>query len=303
MGRHAVIDVGTNSMKLHIADVEGTRVTAIADRTEVTRLGEGLRPGGELLSSAIERNLRVLREFVAAARGCGVTDIVVVGTMALRAATNRDEFIRRVRAEQGLNVEVISGDEEARLACVASLTGLGPVYGNVCIFDTGGGSTEFIFLLDGELQRSFSLAIGARRLTEEILKSDPVTAAETAKLNRTIDDLIVLENPTVDRLIGIGGTITSLGSIMHGMKKYDPAKIQGTRLAGVEIDRQIELFASLTVEKRREIVGLMPKRADVILAGASIVRSVMRKTNCTEVLISDHGLRHGLIHDRFVGEG
>lgn len=303
MGRFAVIDVGSNSMKMHVADVEGGRVTAVEDRTEVTRLGEGLHAGGELTAEAMERNIRALGTFAAAARELGAGEVAVVGTMALRTASNRGEFLRRAGEEHGLQVEVISGGEEARLASLAATSGLGAIHGRVCIFDAGGGSTEFIFLRGGELQRSFSLAVGGRRLTEEILRSDPVTPAEVAKLNRTVADLIAPAEQEADALVGIGGTVTSLGSIVHRLEKYDPDVVQGTRLTAAEVDRQIALFAERTVEQRKEIVGLMPKRADVILAGAAIVRCVMRKVGRNELLVSDRGLRHGVMIDRFAREG
>jgi exopolyphosphatase/guanosine-5'-triphosphate,3'-diphosphate pyrophosphatase len=303
MGRFAVIDVGSNSMKMHVADVDGDRVTAVDDRTEVTRLGEGLRAGGELTDGAVERNVRALGKFAAAARELGAAEIVAVGTMALRTASNRERFLRRVREEHGLEVEVISGDEEARLASLAAVSGLGAMHGAVCIFDAGGGSTEFIFLRGGELEQSFSLAVGGRRLTEDILRSDPVAPAEMAKLNRTVADLIAPAEQKVNTLIGIGGTVTSLGSILHRLEKYDPEIVQGTRLTAAEVDRQIALFAGLTVEERKEIVGLMPKRADVILAGAAIVRGVMRKVARDELLISDRGVRHGVMVDRFARRG
>ncbi len=302
MGRCAVIDVGTNSTKLHVAGIEGTRIEVLLDRTEVTRLGEGLYEGGQISPTAIDRTVKVVGEYVAAARQLGVEEFVVVGTMVLRAATNRNEFISRVMEDFGLEVEVLSGEEEARLACVAALAGLGRMEGSVCIFDTGGGSTEFIFLQDGEIRRKFSLPVGSRRLTDEIQLSDPVTSGELDDLTGRISGSIDLPDETVGALIGMGGTVTSLGSIMHGLAIYDPSLIQGSDLTLAEVDRQVEMFRRLTLNERREIVGLMPKRADVILAGAAIVGTILRKLKMSELKISDQGLRHGLIHDRFMSK-
>jgi len=303
MGTYAVIDIGTNSLKMHVASVSDGHTKVLGDFTEVTRLGEGLHETGELGAEAIARNVAVVDSFAAKATELGAESTVVVGTMALRSASNTSVFIEAVRERCGLEVEVVSGEEEARLSYLAVLSGLGPSKGRVVVFDTGGGSTEFIFGEGEEILERFSLNIGSRRPTEEFCKSDPVTPEELTTMVTHLEGEFGRLESGVDALVGMGGTVTSLGAVYHMMKVYDPDVIQGSTLALAEVERQVEMYRARTVEDRRETVGLMPKRADVILAGAAIVMTVMRKLGASELTISDRGLRHGLFYDRFAKHG
>ena len=303
MGTHAVIDIGTNSLKMHVATVSDGRTEVLGDFTEVTRLGEGLHETGELGAEAIKRNVEAIAAFQARASELGAETTVAVGTMALRSAANTQVFTDAVRERCGLDVEVVPGEEEARLSYLAVLSGLGAGEGRVAVFDTGGGSTEFIFGKGEEIVERFSLNVGSRRPTEEFCKSDPVTDTELAALIDSLDGEFGRLEAGVDTLVGMGGTVTSLGAVHHKMKVYDPDVIQGSTLALSEVERQVEVYRAQTIEERRETVGLMPKRADVILAGAAIVMTVMRKLGATELTISDRGLRHGLFYDRFVKGG
>ena len=303
MGIHAVIDIGTNSLKMHVASVDDGRTRVLGDFTEVTRLGEGLHESGVLGVEAIARNVDAVAAFRDRAVELGAESTVAVGTMALRSAGNTDEFVEAVRARCGLEVEVVPGDEEARLSYLAVLSGLGAGKGRVAVFDTGGGSTEFIFGESERIVERFSLDIGSRRPTEEFCKSDPVTRDELAAMVEALETEFERLKPGIDALVGMGGTVTSLGAVHHMMKVYDPDVIQGSTLSLAEVERQVELYRGRTVEERRETVGLMPKRADVILAGAAIVMTVMRKLGVGELTISDRGLRHGLFYDRFAKGG
>ncbi len=303
MGIHAVIDIGTNSLKMHVATVSDGRTTVLGDFTEVTRLGEGLHESGELGADAIARNVEAVAVFQAKAVELGAGTIVTVGTMALRSARNTGVFTNAVRDLCGLEVEVVSGEEEARLSYLAVLSGLGAGKGRVVVFDTGGGSTEFIFGQGDEIVERFSLDVGSRRPTEEFCKSDPVTRDELTAMVTSLEREFSRLKSGVDALVGMGGTVTSLGAVHHMMKVYDPDVIQGSTLALAEVERQVDMYRAITIEERRETVGLMPKRADVILAGAAIVMTVMRKLGATELTISDRGLRHGLFYDRFAKDG
>ena len=300
MGTHAVIDIGTNSIKMHVASVSDGHTTVLGDFTEVMRLGEGLHETGELGAEAIARNVDAVAAFQARASELGAATIVAAGTMALRSAANTQVFTDAVRERCGLEVEVVPGEEEARLSYLAVLSSLGVRKGRVAVFDTGGGSTEFIFGKGEEIVERFSLDVGSRRPTEEFCKSDPVTDGELAAMVAHLEGEFGRLEAGVDALVGMGGTVTSMGAVHHKMKVYDPDVIQGSTLALAEVERQLEMFRARTIDERRETVGLMPKRADVILAGAAIVMTVMRKLGATELTISDRGLRHGLFYDRFV---
>lgn len=299
MSVFAVIDIGSNSVKLHVARA-GDAAEVLADLTEVCGLGEGLKDTGRLGDEPMERTASVVAGFADKARELGAVEVVAVGTMALRSASNTEDFLSLVEQKCGLRVEVVPGEEEARLSYLAVLSGLGAQRGRLAIFDTGGGSTEFIFGAGEEIDRQFSLNIGSLRFTEDFCKSDPVTEEELASMLSSLSDEFGDLGDPVDTLVGMGGTLTSLGAVMHEMKDYDPDVIQGSILSLEEVERQITMFRSMTIEERREVTGLMPKRGPVILAGASIVKTIMGKLKVNSLTISDRGLRHGLMFDRFI---
>jgi len=300
--RFAVIDVGTNSVKFHVGErhADGEWRTVV-DRAEVSRLGEGLEQTGRLDPEAIERTTAAVAGMSDEAKQSGAEAIVAVGTAGLRIATNSGVFIDAVRARAGLDVEVISGEEEARLAYLAAISGLGVGHGSLVVFDTGGGSSQFTFGAGESVDERFSVEVGAVRFTERFALGDVVPDDVLASaLDAISTDLARLDGrATPDALVGMGGAVTNLTAVKHELASYDPEVVQGTVLDRAEIDRQIELYRTRTAEQRRSIVGLQPKRADVILAGACIVRTVLEKLGCDALTVSDRGLRHGLLEERF----
>jgi exopolyphosphatase / guanosine-5'-triphosphate,3'-diphosphate pyrophosphatase len=302
MPRYAVIDVGTNSVKFHIGErcEDGTWRT-VADRAEITRLGEGLEETGEINREAMGRTVSAIVGMAAEAHAQGVAAIAAVGTMGLRTARNREQFIDALRERCGIAIEVISGEEEGRLAYLAVKSGLGVAEGTLVIFDTGGGSTQFTFGRGPVVEDRFSLNVGAVRYTERYALAGVVAPEQLrAALNAITADLARLApGHSPDILVGMGGAVTNIAAVKHGLAKYDPEIVQGTVIEREEIERQIDLYRSRSQEDRRKIVGLQPKRADVILAGACIVATVMDKLGENSLSVSDRGLRHGLLTDRF----
>jgi exopolyphosphatase / guanosine-5'-triphosphate,3'-diphosphate pyrophosphatase len=297
-----VIDVGTNSVKFHIGErlADGSWRTLI-DRAEVTRLGEGLREGGDFAPAPMARTTDAIARMAEEATQRGAAALAAVGTMGLRIAGNSDAFIGTVRQRCGVEIEVIPGEEEARLAYVAVVSGLDLGSGSLVIFDTGGGSTQFTIGRGTHVDERFSLNLGAVRLTEEHKLDRPVTAE---RLRQALDAISgelrrLDEVRRPDLLVGMGGAITNMTAVMHALAVYDPEKVQGSVLSREEVDRQIELYRSRDSRARREIVGLQPNRAEVILAGACVVRTVMDKLRRESLVVSDRGLRHGLLVERF----
>ncbi len=206
-----------------------------------------------------------------------------------------------VEARCGVRVEVITGEEEGRLAYLAVKSALGPARGSLVVFDTGGGSSQFTFG-DGEaVAEQFSVNVGAARFTDQFGLDGPVTEDVLAgALDSIAADLGRLDGRlSPDTLVGMGGAVTNLAAVRHELAAYDPGVVQGTVLERAEVDRQIELYRTRTADERRQIVGLQPKRAEVILAGACIVRTVMAKLARGSLTVSDRGLRHGLLVERF----
>ncbi len=302
MSRFAVIDVGTNSVKFHVGelDPDGTWRT-IADRAEVTRLGEGLGDGGRLGAGPIARTVEAIGSMAAEADRDGVEAIAAVGTAGMRIASNTGELVDAVRERCGVEIEVIPGEEEARLAYVAATSGLGVTGGSLVVFDTGGGSSQFTFGAPGRIEEQFSLNVGAARFTERFALDGAVPPETVAAALGAIDaDLSRLDGRAApELLIGMGGGITNMAAVMHELERYDSEVIQGTELDTLEIDRQIELYRTRSPDERRALPGLQPKRAEVILAGACIVRTVLEKLGRDSLVVSDRGLRHGLLVERF----
>lgn len=300
--RYAVIDAGTNSIKFHVGErsIDGKWRTVV-DRAEMTRLGEGLSQGGRIIEAAIERTIAAIASMVGEANQHGVRAIAAVGTAGLRIASNGGDVVDAIRARTGIHVEVISGEEESRMAYLAAKAGLGLNRGSLVVFDTGGGSSQFTFGHDAVVDTRFSVNVGAVSYTErfgldravspEVLRE--VMAAISADLSRLDGHLVP------DALAGMGGAVTNITAVMHRLATYDPVVVQGSIVDRGELDRQIELYRSRDADARRAIVGLQPKRAEVILAGACVVRTIMEKLGKDSFTVSDRGLRHGVLAERF----
>ncbi len=300
--RYAVIDAGTNSIKFHIAEQAAGGVwRSLVDRAEVTRLGEGLVPGGAIVDAALQRAATAMAGMADEARRHGVRAIAAVGTAGLRMASNRREVLEAIRSRTGIAIDVISGDEEGRLAFVAATAGLARSRGSLVVFDTGGGSSQFTFGHDAAVDERFSVDVGAVRYTERFGLDRAVSpqvlgealAAIAADLSRIGD------RPVPDALVGMGGAVTNLTAVMHRLARYDATVVQGSVVERAEIERQIELYRTMDAQARRSIVGLQPDRAPVILAGACIVRTIMDKLGQPRFTVSDRGLRHGVLAERF----
>ena len=302
--RYAVIDVGTNSIKFHIAERDAAgRWHTIVDRAEMTRLGEKLQERGTISNEPLERTLAAIAGMVEEARRHGVRATAAAGTAGLRIAKNRNDVVAVIQSRTGITVEVIEGAEEGRLAYLAVRAELGVGEGSLAVFDTGGGSTQFTFGHGEHVDEHFSVNVGAVRYTERF-GLDGVVAPEVLgdALAAISADLSRIDGrPPPDVLVAMGGAVTNLTAVKLRLATYDPDAVQGAVLDRAEVDRQIERYRSRDADARRGTVGLQPKRADVILAGACIVRTVMEKLGQQTLTVSDRGLRHGLLIDRFGG--
>jgi exopolyphosphatase/guanosine-5'-triphosphate,3'-diphosphate pyrophosphatase len=298
----AAIDIGTNSVKLHIgarrADGSWER---IVDRAEVTRLGEGLDASGELSVAAVARTVDAIAGMVDDARREDVAGIAAVGTAALRVASNRSSLTNAVRARTGLVVEVLSGEDEARLAYRAATAALEVPRGALVVFDSGGGSTQFTFGRANEVAERFSVDVGAVRVAERYGLTEAVSPAvlDEARAGIASELKMLVDHAAPNAVIGMGGTATNLAAVSHALEQYDPDVVHGTVLDRAELDRQIELYRTRDAAARRAIVGLQPSRAEVILAGACIVRTILDQLAVDAFTVSDRGLRHGLLVERF----
>jgi exopolyphosphatase/guanosine-5'-triphosphate,3'-diphosphate pyrophosphatase len=300
--RVAVIDVGTNSVKFYLGEsgVDG-RWRTVVDRAVLSRLGEGLEQDSVISPEALARTSDAIAAMVDEAKDRGAMAIAAVGTAGMRIANNSDTVVEEIHDRTGVTIEILPGDEEGRLAYVAVQAGLGLGDGSIVVFDTGGGSSQFTFGEGSHVDERFSIDVGAVRYTERFRLDEATSEADLAAAFAAISgDLESIDGrPSPEALVGMGGAITNMTAVSRSMAIYDPAVVQGFILTREEVERQIELYRSMGAAERRSIVGLQPKRADVILAGACIVRTVMEKLSSESLVVSDHGLRHGLLLERF----
>jgi exopolyphosphatase/guanosine-5'-triphosphate,3'-diphosphate pyrophosphatase len=310
--RFATIDVGTNTVLLLVAERRAAGLVPVVERAEITRLGRGVDATGQLDPAAIEDTVAVLTAYAGEARWLGVEDghIACVATSAARDAGNGAAFFDAARTAAGVVPEVIPGDEEARLVWLTAWRefGGGPAAGSpgpLAVLDVGGGSTEFI-VGEGPAPRGrVSLQAGAVRLTERHVHADPIAPDELAALRdaarQALEPLGALPPAPGARLVGVAGTVTTLSTVARALPRHDPRKVHGKPLTLAEVDALVERLAALTVPARAALPGMEPRRADVIVAGAVVVAEAMRRTGFQELLVSDRGVRWGLLYDRFPG--
>jgi exopolyphosphatase/guanosine-5'-triphosphate,3'-diphosphate pyrophosphatase len=295
----AVVDIGSNSFKLRVARRQKNGLRILLDITDMVRLGRGLR-NGYLEEETIIRGVRVLRRLVRLATDMGARPRLV-GTMALRTAKNASEFVDRVRKQTGLTIEILSGEEEARLAWRGATFGMSAEAGEKVVFDTGGGSTEFVFGSGTKIVRTVSVAVGAVRLTEKFFGSDPVAPEAVSVAEDYVREMFRAANLVPDgeslhpAVIGLGGGVVAMASVKLGATPFNPVKVAGLPLTRSDIDAQVKLYASLSLAERTKIPGMPARRADLILASACIVRCAMEMLGVETFQTSIDGLRHGLI--------
>lgn len=297
----AVIDVGTNSVKLSIAEGKKGNWHVLREELEVVRLGEKLIPSMLLSVAAVERSAKAVARFVRYAEDAGGDEVCVVGTMALREAKNTPHFVRVVKSLCGADVHVLSAEEEASLSCMGVLSGM-PGISRFTAFDVGGGSTEITEIAGGRVIRTVSLKTGAVRITEDYLSVIPVPSDMLSAAQKTVDAEIEggAANFHTAPLVGIGGTVVTMAAVRYGIMAKDADRFtQGRVLTEEDIEKQIALYMSKSLADRKKIAGLDPQRADVILAGACIVKSVVRCCSAYNFIVSSRGLRHGILNHLF----
>ncbi len=305
MPRFAAIDVGTNTILMLVADVDANGAfTVFADRSEIARLGRGVDQTRSLSSAGMERALAVLRDYMRVCRQSGVGEVAAVGTSALRDAVNAKTFIERLKRELKLDLRVLSGAEEAAYSYLSVRKGLKIDAPEMLVVDVGGGSTEFIWAKEGKLQGWASVDVGSVRLTERHLRSDPVLPEECARLVAAVDQslgkLLVDGGGKISApvMVGIAGTFTTMAAVQKGLRHYSHSEVHGSRLRRTEIERQAVLYQSKTVAQRKQIDGLEPMRADVILAGALLIERILSLFGVDEAIVSDQGIRYGLLYEK-----
>jgi exopolyphosphatase/guanosine-5'-triphosphate,3'-diphosphate pyrophosphatase len=297
--RIAVVDLGTNTTRLLVADVRDGHVEEVTRRNAITRLGEGVDSGGELLDGAMERVFGALEEYRRAIDELGAERTAAVATSAVRDAGNGELFQRELRERFGIEARIISGDAEARLTFAGATAEREGGGDPLLVLDIGGGSTEFVVGRAGE-DPSFhvSTQAGSVRQTERHISDDPPTQEELSALAGDVRGIIEAQVPAAIRSgvqdgVAVAGTPTSLAAIDQRLEPYDSAKVHGYRLDLAAAERMLEMLASVPEPERREVVGLHPDRAPTIVAGAVILVESMKAFELREIEVGEHDILYG----------
>ena len=307
--RIAVADLGTNSTRLLVADVAGDgRLTEVARRTDVTRLGDGVDATGRLADDAMERVHDTLSGYRRLADQLGTDRAIAVATSAVRDASNGERFQRDVHERSGFDIRTITGEEEARLTFLGATSGR-PAAQATLVVDIGGGSTEYVVGHPGE-PPSFhvSTRLGSVRQTERHLNSDPPSPRELEALETAAREIVTASTPAeirgpVREGIAVAGTATSLAAIDQQLEPYDPTRVHGYRLHRDACRRMLAMLAAMPLEERREVRGLLPARAPTIVAGAVILIESMLAFGLDSMETSEADLLHGAVLDAKGGVG
>lgn len=292
----AVIEVGTNSVKLLVAFVgEGGIPENIAYQRKITRLGEGLEKSGRLLPQATTRTIDAIEEKASWAAEKGAEKVFVVGTYALRAAKNSSDFTDLLKKETGLELEILSGEEEAWFTRDGAVMD----FPESVVIDIGGGSTE---VADDE--SAFSLPFGVVSITEKFLKNDPPENGEILEAGlfarRLYEKEINFLKPGREfSLIGVGGTITAAAALSLGLDKYEAERIRGFTLSIEDVEEVLLRLKSVNLDKRKMMMKFDPDRADVIIAGIVILKNFLEFFHVKKITVSVKNIIHGVFRNKF----
>ena len=293
----AAVDLGTNSTRLLVADVEDGQVREVVRRLRITRLGEGVDARRRLLPLPVARVRNVLTDYRRELEGLGAERTLAFATSAVRDAENGEAFLGEVEWSYGFITRLLSGEEEGLL----TLRGLAAgrrIHPGTLVVDLGGGSTELVMGRVGHVGFQDSLDLGCVRLTERFLDSDPPTvaglracaAAVRATLGERVPDSL---RGGVSDCVGVAGTVTTAAALDLGLVEYEPERIHGHRVSAERIEQQLEALASLPLERRRQLPGLEPERAPVIVAGLVILVEILRHFGLGEIEASERDILHG----------
>jgi exopolyphosphatase/guanosine-5'-triphosphate,3'-diphosphate pyrophosphatase len=300
--RLATIDLGTNTVRLLVVDVSSTgRWHSIVQDQRVTRLGESLTASGRLGDVPMARTAGVVTEYVRQATDAGASAVRIVATSAVREAANGRDFATALEHATGQAIEIVSGGDEARLTIRGIVAGLGASPETLLAFDIGGGSTEYILARAGRVETAVSLRLGVVPLTERHPFPARVDGARYRAMESAIRDRLRRELPGALRssgarhLVGTAGTVTTLAALDLGLTTYDAGRVQGHRLSRAVIETLRDRLCALTQDERAALPCLEPGRADLIVPGVAIVLASLDVTQTEAVVVSDWGLREGIM--------
>ncbi len=299
MKQEAVIDIGTNSIRLLVGEKSNQgEVIPIYTDNKITRLGDGVDKSGYLNSQAIMRTLEGLVEYRTKITNMNIDIFSIIATSAVRDAKNKESFAEKIADIMGRPLEILSGEEEAQLSYLGVIKGLKKNTENILVIDIGGGSTEITWGISEKIINAQSLQMGAVRLTERFIERDCISQRNYQDMIKYIKQQLK-EQIDVNHLIsemqviGVGGTATTCAAIDQNMEVYNREKIHGYVLQGENIDRIQSILLSKSLKERQKVKGLQPQRADIIVSGIAVLLQTLKYFNCKEIIISETDLLYG----------
>ena len=300
MKKVAVLDIGTNSMRLLLCETENKKIGNRTKELIVTRIGHNVSASGIINEKAMERNINALKYFKKQSERYGAAKLIAIATSAVRDASNKEEFLERARCEANVNVHVISGQVEARLGIVGAMCEIEDDESNILVIDIGGGSTELILGTKKEIEYSTSINAGTVRMTERFVEANPIPNENITAMSDCITQLFWealshLKTRKIDMVIGIGGTATTTAAMYHNLEKYDQKIVHNT-IVGIEyIDSQFIKLSKMNLTDRYNIKGLQKERADVIPAGLCIMKHILNVLNIDKITVSENDNLEGAV--------
>jgi exopolyphosphatase/guanosine-5'-triphosphate,3'-diphosphate pyrophosphatase len=290
MTRVAAVDLGTNSTRLLIADVENDRLSEVVRRLTITRLGEGVDGRRRLLPLPITRVRNCLSDYRREIESHGVTRTLAIATSAVRDAENGEAFLGEIEWGYGFTTRLLDGAEEAAMMVRGVMSGMPPAAGTLFV-DIGGGSTELVLGSEMGARTATSLDVGCVRMTERFLASDPPAEAELSAAGAFVR--LLLPPYEARSVIGVAGTVTTLATLDLGLEEYDPQRTHGHRIARTTVAQHLERLAAMPLAERLGVRGMEPGRAPVIVGGLVILREIMDAYALPEIEVSERDILHG----------
>lgn len=296
------IDIGTNSMRLLLANYKDDSITDRKKYVNSTRIGQGVDDKGFIKDSAMKINIDALKEYKKICDENNCDKVFCIGTSALRDAKNSDEFIYLAKKEANIDVEIITGEDEAYLGFNGVLQGIKEKE-NILVIDIGGGSTEFIFGDECNIKFSKSEDIGAVRMTERFLNGSLSKDLEIIEMDKYINEKIdetvkTIKKYNINKVIGIGGTATSISAINQELEVYSMEKIHNSIITLDEVKKILHKIKNMTLNDKKRVKGLQEKRADIIVAGVEILYIIMKNLEIDSITVSEYDNLEGLVHKK-----
>lgn len=300
MGRYAAIDIGTNSMRLLLCEINGAAIVKKDKELIITRIGKDVSATGVISDKAIRKNIEALKYFKNRADKYGAERVFAIATSAVRDALNRETFINSAKAEVGIDIKVIQGQEEAELGLKGVMSEIGDDCEKVLVIDVGGGSTELVLGNRQSIEYTTSINAGTVRMTEQFIEENPIPDSNIGQMKDKLDELFgeplaYLRDKRIDKVIAIGGTATTIGAMYHGLSIYNPRIVHNTLVKQNYIIEIFNKLKAMDIKERYKVKGLQKERADVIPAGLFIMQYLLNCLNKEEITVSENDNLEGII--------